>query len=210
MLDAPAPQCTICLTALYESEFGHQACRPCTERVDRDLRALAGADGLYARLADSLAPGSRSGGPHVSGSRTAPLPLRLEPLSLAARGGVVTVLQTWLIDWHELLDYRHPRWDGDLQQQCDQVVGRLRVLLPWAAEQHAAFDEFAREIAQLRRQCETATGGERGPRRFGVTCGCGATLKITIESPGKRCDGCGTQYDRRALLDLQLAERRAA
>lgn len=206
--DAPAPTCCICSTALYDTELG--TCRPCTERVDQNLRALAGPDGLYARLADSLHPGSSSGGPAVSGSRTAPLPVRLQPLSLAARGGVVTILQTWLIDWHETLGYRHPRWDGDLQQQCDQVVKRLRVLLPWAAEEHGAFSEFALETGQLRRQCEAATGGERGPRWFGVTCECGATLKITIESPGKRCQACGAQYDRRSLFDLQLAARRAA
>jgi hypothetical protein len=39
-----------------------------------------------------------------------------------ARGGVVPVLQTWIVDWRELLDYRHPRWEGGLQQQCDQAV----------------------------------------------------------------------------------------
>lgn len=208
--DAPAPQCTVCHCGLYDTEFGHQACRPCTERADQNLRALAGSEGLYARLSASLHPGSGNGGPSVSGSREAPLPLRLQPLSLAARGGVVTILQTWLIDWHDLLGYRHPRWDGDLQQQCDQVVKRLRVLLPWAAEQHGAFAEFAGELASVVRQCEAATGGERGPRKFGVTCTCGATLKITIESPGKRCETCGAQYDRRELFDLQLAERRAA
>lgn len=208
--DATAPACSICHNGLYENERGHQACRPCTDRVDRDLRALAGADGLYARLTGSLHPGSSSGGPVVSGSRTAPLPVRLEPLSLAARGGVVTILQTWLIDWHDLLGYRHPRWDGDLQQQCDQVVHRLRVLLPWAAEAHGAFDEFAREVGQLRRHCEAATGGEKPARRFGVVCTCGATLRITIESPAMRCDNCLTQYDREGLFHLPLAERRAA
>ncbi|MFF5473371.1 hypothetical protein [Streptomyces achromogenes] len=200
--------CTVCSAALYDTE--EQTCRPCTERVAANLLALAGPDGLYARLSASLHPGSRTGGPAVSGSRTAPLPVRLDPLSLAARGGVVTILQTWLVDWHETLGYRHPRWDGDLQQQLDQVVGRLRNLIPWAAAEHGAFSEFASEVGQLRRQCEAATGGERGPRRFGVTCPCGATLKITIESPGKHCGACGAQYDRRALFDLQLAERRAA
>jgi hypothetical protein len=205
--DAPAQQCTVCATGLYATE--QQTCRPCTERVAANLAALAGPNGLYAQLSDSLHHGSSSG-PTVSGSREAPLPLRLNPLSLAARGGVVTILQTWLIDWHEMLGYRHPRWDGDLQQQLDQVVGRLRNLLPWAAAEHGAFAEFASEIGQLRRQCEAATGGERGPRWFGVTCHCGATLKITIESPGKHCDACGAQYDRQALFGLQFAERRAA
>lgn len=203
-------QCTVCRNDLFENELNHQACRPCTDRVDAALRALAGPDGLYARLSDSLRPGSSSGGPVVSGSREAPNPVRMGPLSLAARGGVVTILQTWLIDWHESLGYRHPRWDGDLQQQCDQVVHRLRVLLPWAAETHPAFDEFALELYQLRRQCEAATGGERPARRFGVICECGTVLRITLESPGKKCDTCGAQYALQDLRHLPLADRRAA
>ncbi|WP_392971094.1 hypothetical protein [Streptomyces sp. LN245] len=202
--------CTVCLRDLYADELTHQACRPCTDRVGLDLAALAGPNGLYARLADSLTPGGSSSGPAVSGSRTAPLPVRLGPLSLAARGGVVTVLQTWLIDWHDLLGYRHPRWEGGLQQQCDQVVGRLRVLLPWAAEAHGAFDEFARELRDLRRQCETATGGERQPRRVPVACPCGQTLRITLDTAGVRCPACSTQYGHAEALGLPLAERRAA
>lgn len=202
--------CSVCHCDLYETELGHQACRPCTNRTDRDLRALAGPDGLYARLADSLHPGSGSGGPAVSGSRTAPLPVRLDPLSLAARGGVVTILQTWLIDWHDLLGYGHPRWDGDLQQQLDQVIGRLRVLLPWAAESHGAFDEFSRELASLVRQCQTATGGEKPPRRIGVSCSCGHTLRVTLDTAGVRCPACSTQYGHSEALRLPLAERRAA
>jgi hypothetical protein len=202
--------CTVCLRDLYEHELGHQACRPCTDRVDQNLLALAGPDGLYARLSASLHPGSGSGGPAVSGSRTAPLPLRLDPLSLAARGGVVTILQTWLIDWHETLGYRHPRWDGDLQQQCDQVVKRLRVLLPWAAEQHGAFAEFYLEVGQLRRQCETATGGEKPLRRVGVSCPCGHVLRVTLDTAGVRCPACSAQYGHSEALRLPLAERRAA
>jgi hypothetical protein len=208
--DAPAPACTVCHGNLFDHELTHQACRPCTDRIDQQLRALAGPDGLYARLSASLHPGSRSGGPHVSGSRTPPAPLRLDPLSLAARGGVVTILQTWLIDWHDLLGYRHPRWEGDLQQQLDQVVGRLRVLLPWAAAEHGAIAEFGTELASLVRQCRTATGGEKPPPRIGVSCPCGHTLRVTLDTAGIRCPACSTQYGHSEALRLPLAERRAA
>lgn len=203
-------QCTVCHSDLYPDEMTHQACRPCTGRVGQHLRALPGPDGLYARLSASLAPGSGSGGPAVSGSRTAPIPVRLNPLSLAARGGVVTILQTWLIDWFELLEFRYPRWQGDLQQQCDDVVHRLRVNLNWAAETHPAFAEFALEVAQLRRQCEAAIGGEKPPRKVGVSCACGHTLRVTLDTAGVRCPGCSTQYGHSEALQLPLAERRAA
>lgn len=201
-------QCPVCTRDLYDDETG--ACRPCTERVDATLRALAGPDGLYARLSASIHPGSSSGGPVVSGSREAPAPVRLTPLSLAARGGVVTILQTWLVDWHEQLGYRYPRWEGGLQQQLDQVVQRLRVLLPWAAESHGAFDEFAREVASVARQCQTATGEERPPRRVPVACPCGQILRVTLDTAGVKCPSCATQYGHSEALQLPLAERRAA
>lgn len=206
-MDASAA-CIVCARELYDTEV--QTCRLCTERVSANLRALAGPDGLYARLSASLHPGSGSGGPSVSGSRTAPLPVRLQPLSLAARGGVVTILQTWLVDWHDLLGYRHPRWDGDLQQQLDQVVGRLRALLPWAAAEHGAFDEFAGELAGLVHQSRAATGEEKPPRRIGVQCPCGHTLRVTLDTAGVRCPACSAQYGHSEALQLPLAERRAA
>ena len=140
-----------CGRQLRQDELDRTACRPCQERIDTALRQLPGPDGLYAKLATQLTPGRGSDGPVVAVSRTAPLPLRLEPLSLMARGGVVTVLQTWLVDWHDLLGWRHPRWNGGLQQQLDDVVRALRVNLEWAATRHPAFIEFGQEISDLTR-----------------------------------------------------------
>lgn len=208
-----SPRCTVCTSALYADELGAVACRPCTERTDHNLRALAGPDGLYARLHTRLAPGSSSGGPAVSGSRTAPLPLRLEPLSLLARGGIVTILQTWWIDWHEVLGWTHPRWQGNLQQQCDQAVNALRVNLRWAAAEHPAFAEFALEIGALRHQCERQITGERPERRITVCCtadDCTGLLRVTVSTPGARCSTCGTQYGHDDVLNLPLAQRASA
>ncbi|MGW0626447.1 hypothetical protein [Streptomyces sp. NPDC002758] len=204
------PACQGCTRPLRHDELGRQSCRLCQDRVDTALRQLPGRDGLYARLATRLMPGRGGDSIVVSASRTAPLPLRLEPLSLMARGGVVTVLQTWQIDWHEQLGWRHPRWDGGLQQQLDQVVRALRTNLEWAASQHPAFGEFAQEVTGLVRQCERQVTGERKERPIAVACSCGATLRITVSTPGARCGGCGTQYARTEVLDLPLAARTAA
>lgn len=202
--------CTVCHRDLYADELGYQACRPCETRTDMDLRALVGPDGLYAKLGSRLAPGSGSGGPSVSGSRSAPIPVRLEPLSLMARGGVVTILQTWLCDWHELLGWNHPRWAGDMQGQLDQVVKALRANLTWAAREHGAFAEFAMEVGQMRRQCEAQVTGERAPRRIGVACTCGQILRITLDTAGVRCPACAQQYGHTEALSLPLAQRAAA
>ena len=205
------PTCTGCGRQLWQTELGRVACRLCEERVDLDLRALRGPDGLYVQLASALRPGAGGDtGARVSGSRTAPLPLRLEPLSLSARGGVVTVLQTWLIDWHEQLGYTYPRWEGGLPEQLDQATHRLRMLLPWAAERHPAFGEFTTEVAHLTRACRRQVTGEKPERRISVACPCGAILRVTISTPGARCTTCGEQYARADVLGLPLAERRMA
>jgi hypothetical protein len=204
------PTCACCNRDLRRDELGNIACRICRDRAERDLNALAGQHGLYAQLANCLTPGASISDGRAPQGRTAPLPLRLAPLSLSARGGVVTILQTWLIDWHETLGWNHPRWDGNLQRQLDQVTTALRNNLDWAASAHPAFAEFADELASLVRACRSQVTGERPERRITVTCGCGSFLHVTVSTPGARCQGCGTQYDRTAVLELPLADRSIA
>lgn len=203
------PRCTACARNFRPEELGRVACRICRDRADDNLAELAGRYGLYAQLADCLAPGSTQKDGRAAGGRTAPLPVRLAPLDLAARGGVVTVLQTWLVDWHETLGWTHPRWQGDLQGQLDQVVDALRKNLDWAASSHPAFAEFADEVASLVRACRRQVTGERPERRISVACPCGSVLRVTVSTPGARCAGCSTQYDRVGVLELPLAQRAA-
>jgi hypothetical protein len=206
------PTCSPCGRQLRDDELGRIACRLCQDRIDLALRQLPGPDGLYAQLATRLIPGRGGDGQVVSISRTAPLPLRLEPLNLMARGGVVTVLQDWQTEWHERLGWGHPRWQGDLQRQLDNAVKALRGNLDWAASSHPAFGDFAQEVASYVRQCERQISGERVERPIGVLCAdpcCGRVLYVTVSTPGLRC-GCGAQYGREAALSLTLANRSAA
>lgn len=204
------PTCP-CGRQLRQDELERVACRLCQERADNALRRLPGATGLYASLATVLAPSTGSGSlGHVSGTHNPPLPLRLESLDLSAHGGVVTILQAWLVDWHDHLGWRHPRWEGNLQQQLDQVVKALRVNLEWAATSHPAFGDFLAEISTLVRRCEWQVTGERPERRVHVACPCGTVFPVTVSTPGARCRGCNTQYARAEVLDLPLATRVAA
>lgn len=204
------PTCATCWRDLRADETGRIACRPCQDRTERDLNALPGPAGLYAQLSECMAPGSAPKEGRTSSGRTAPLPVRLAPLDLAARGGVVTILQTWLVDWHETLGWSHPRWRGNLQAQCDQVVAALRNNLEWAAASHPAFPEFADEVAQLVRACRRQATGERPERRISVACSCGGILRVTVSTPGARCGSCDTQYDRVGVLELPLAQHAPA
>jgi hypothetical protein len=223
-MDTDTPRCTACGRNLWDDELSHFGCGVCLRATDRRLAELAGppvwrghkgesklVSGYYAALGDALAPGAGSGGDgRVTGSRTAPLPIRLEPLSLAARGGVVTVLQTWLSDFHDQLGWLHPRFEGDMQGQLDQVVTRLRANLPWAAEHHPAWAELVTEVRQAHAACRAQTTGERPERRVRVCCPCGVTLSITLSTQGQQCGGCSTSYTWAELRELPLAERSAA
>jgi hypothetical protein len=204
------PTCTSCGRDLRDDELGRVACFICQDRADHNLASLAGDKGLYAGLRYALMPGVGQKEGRISGSRTAPLPLRLEPLSLSARGGVVTILQTWQVDWHEALGWTHPRWRGNLQQQLDDTVQALRNNLNWAASSHPAFPDFAAEAASITRDCRRQATGEQPERRIALACPCGGTIRVTISTPGARCHTCSTQYGRTEVLELPLAARKIA
>ena len=74
--------CTICRRPLNldREQTRHQRC------ADRLRTNLTELPGLYALMGAVLAPGTAGDSSRVSGTRTAPLPVRLEPLSLRARG----------------------------------------------------------------------------------------------------------------------------
>ncbi|MFD5137481.1 hypothetical protein ACFWMX_14765 [Streptomyces sp. NPDC058378] len=202
--------CTICHRDLRDDEIGRFACPFCVDLVDQRLRALAGPEGLYARLSAQLAPGAGNGGPAVSGSRTAPVPVRLEVLTLMTVGGpVLGPLETWVRDW-ETQGRADMCEAGTLQQRVDHAVGTLRFNLAWAAANHPAVDEFAREVHLMHRACERQITGERPARIVPVACPCGTVLRITLDTAGAQCVGCEARYGHAELMELPLAERRIA
>jgi hypothetical protein len=202
--------CIVCRRDLRDHELGNKACQLCEQRTDQNLRALAGPQGLYAQLDSRLAPGAGNGGPAVSGSRTAPVPVRLDVLNLMTdRGPILATLETWVRDWEEA-GHAVLCEAGTLQQRVDHAVNTLRFNLGWAAREHNAFDEFAREIGQARRQCEVQVTGEKQPRVVPVACSCGQTLRITLDTVKVVCPACAQQYGHSEALSLPLAERAAA
>ncbi|MER5618325.1 hypothetical protein [Streptomyces sp. NPDC002215] len=89
-------------------------------------------------------------------------------------------------------------------------MGTLRFNLQWAVTSHPAVDEFSRETALIYRQCEAQVSGERWPRVISVACPCGTTLRVTLDTAGCCCPGCGQQYGHGEVLQLPMAERRIA
>lgn len=225
MNDAPTPTCIVCQRALYADEWDRYCCHPCQLRIDADLAALAGpvtwqgagrerhlASGLFAALPTELEPSTSSHGPRVSGSRTAPIPARMEPLSQSANGGLVNDLEEWVRDWAHR-GYATPCRAVRPQYRLDQAVATLRFNLDTAAHQHEALNSFAQELQEIRGTCEALIIGARPPRPLSATCHCGTRIKFTLNTEARHCKGCGADYGHSALIQLAItteAERRAA
>jgi hypothetical protein len=198
--DATAQQCIICPRRLLDHEAGRYICLPCEQRIDRDLAAIAGPTGLYARLCLRIQPGRRGDGPAVSGTPGRVLPGG-EPLNLTANGGIISTLETWVDDWATYgLGMRGT--GGRLQYRVDQAVDTLRRNLSRAASRHPALDEFGEEIHKITAQAEAIISGERKPRKIPVQCPCGAVRAVTLDTDGFTCRGCGTEYGHSEALRL--------
>lgn len=183
-------ECVVCQRQPPERPM---VCEGCRQRVIDHLRQIVD---LYATLPAMLEPGA-STGQRVSGSREAPIPVRLDPLdlSLPLRGsqavrdpygdqtGMVPVvwrLDSWARDWQTTLvpDQRLP------VPTVATLAGWLRDRLDLACRHHPAVDEFAAEMRQTVAALDQALG--RVPPKPEPCC-------------GVECDRC----------DLRLLHRRA-
>lgn len=208
MNDAPA--CIVCSSVLYAEESGRFVCRPCERRTAENLAALAGPGGLYARLCLRIHPVSRGTGPAVSGSRGSSIPPNEQVLSLTANGGIVSCLELWVEDWasYGLATIGN---GGRLQYRVDRAVATLRLNLPQAVSRHPAFDEFAAEMEGAKKQAAAIIAGGREPVPVRVRCGCGATIKTSLQTKGETCRKCDAEYSRMQVLrTLPLVEKKAA
>lgn len=217
-MTSPRPACTLCLRPL---DPGHESARHdrCAEHLDGQLQRIPA---LYAALHDVLEPGS-SDGTRVSGTRTARLPLRVEPLSLLCRGGIVSILATWETDWRERRGFSRDPTTADCEQLLEgdnvlaDVVEFLRTHLDWAARQHPAVDEFAGEIHEIIGACKSALGLTTDLRRIGQCPGqlgdrvCGRVLYADPYAAEIICDRCRTVWPRSRwlLLGAAIAETAA-
>jgi hypothetical protein len=177
----------------------------CQERIRDNLAALPG---LYRALGGELIPGRR-GGDGRSATRSAPLPCSLDVLDLRSRGGLEGVVATWAADLCDRERWQLPQY-GTVEAAVDGYSGLLLINLTLLCDEHPAIAELADELRKIVGQARRIIDGETPPRRIPVTCPCGHTLRVTLDTAGVRCPSCETSYGHSEALRLPLAERRAA
>lgn len=179
--------------------------RGCRERIAGNLRALPQ---LYRQLADALLPSRRGDGPAVSGTPGRGLPGG-EALDLRARGGVEGVVGGWARDLCEREQWDIPAYQS-VQAIVDWSCAILYANLPMICDEHPAVKELAHELASTVGNAQRILTGEKKPRKIGVACPCGHTLRVTLDTAGVRCPACETSYGHSEALRLPLAARSAA
>jgi len=193
--------CPLCL----RGDGLHESCRA---RLDVRLDRLPG---LYVLLGAALEPGSAAGD-RVSGSREAPIPVRLEPLNLRSRGGMASVLGSWERDWRETRGLSVPPSRTPDARSLAGIVMFLRVQLEWAIAEHPAVDEFAGEVHSITRSCYAALGLTSTAMRIGDCPAiyddggvCGKALYADPFAKTIRCARCRASWPDHAWLMLGKA-----
>lgn len=201
-----AKTCVICTRRPPEWSL---CCAGCTQRMRHNLLALVDE---YALL--DARPGA-STGQRVSGTRTAPLPLRLDVLNLVGPGSATVTdphadqtgdlptlvwLEQWVDDWRDVRGQGEHRPDPIITGLVSWLLRRL----DWAADEHPAIDEFARELGKQLGALRAANRtDEPKPERQEVgLCPqlldhgqvCGTTLYRYPRLSNIVCDGCGGEW----------------
>ncbi|MFF8784811.1 hypothetical protein [Streptomyces sp. NPDC015125] len=213
------PACVACGHELWVSETGRRACRPCEEKTAKRLTELPG---LFRQLntTASLMRGARKVGAATSGSRTPPIPPRLEVLSLVAAGGVATRLRDIEDAWRAALGWTVAPWRGSPAEAVPEHIKFLINNLPWAADAYDSIGQDIDDIRRLHAECTAALTGERRPGRVNIgLCPtvtaetgivCGNQLTASAGSPRIQCGNCGTEWpDMAAWRDLRRAQEAA-
>jgi hypothetical protein len=212
-LDYVWPTCLACGKSLWDDELGRLVCRPCEDGTRTRLNQLPA---LFAKLnqTTALIPGSRkTSGAAPSGSRTPPLPLRLDVIDLTGPGGIATRLQAIEDSWRQALGRRiQPATDGIRvfaswrTNPARAVPGHVQFLvinLQRACEQYESIGQDIDEIRRLHAKCKALADGDRRPGQVPIgDCPvrtddglCATPLTAKASSHRVQCSVCGTRWE---------------
>ncbi|MFM9810779.1 hypothetical protein ACKI1J_14870 [Streptomyces scabiei] len=219
-----------CGRRLWVAEADRLACRPCEDATTTRITQLPA---LFQQLntTAALTRGARRPGPGSSGSKTPPIPPRLDVLALVGPGGIAARLQAIEDSWRQALGWAHEiRSDGDRvfatwrSDPARDVPDRARFLannLLWACSSYESVGQDIEEIRRLHGECQALVQDERRPGRVKIgNCPvrdgdsvCWTPLTATAASHRVRCGSCGARWETlgewrelRAAQEAVLAE----
>lgn len=187
---------------LWADELTRLVCRPCEIETAKRLAELPS---LFSRLNETatLMRGAARGGGATSGSKTPPIPPRLEVLSLTAAGGVATRLRDIEDSWRKALRWTVAPWRGSPEQAVPEHLKFLTNNLPWAVADYESVGQDIDDLRKLHAECTAVAANERRPGRVKIgRCPalidddlCREELTASASSHRVRCEKCGTRWE---------------
>ncbi|MFE2563060.1 hypothetical protein [Streptomyces mirabilis] len=187
---------------LWTDELGRLVCRPCE---DRTAARLAELPALFRQLntTAALMRGARRPGGGSSGSKTPPIPPRLEVLALVGPGGIAARLRDIEDSWRKALGWTVAPWRGSPAQAVPQHVTFLANNLPWACDAYESVGQDIDDLRRLHAECTAIVNDERKPGRVQIgACPvrredgpCAAPLTARADSHRVHCGACGSRWE---------------
>lgn len=198
------PTCTApgCGRELWTAEVDRLVCRICEDKTHARLAELPA---LFRQLdtTAALMRGARRIGGGGSGTKSPPIPPRLEVLDLVAPGGVAARLQAIEDSWRKVLGWTIASWRGSPAQAVPPLVKFLADNLLWACGGYESVGEDVESIRRLHAECTAIVLDERKPGRVQIgLCPvqlddghCREQLTASAASHRVRCGNCGSRWE---------------
>ncbi|NED75379.1 hypothetical protein G3I51_24250 [Streptomyces sp. SID9944] len=188
---------------LWADELDRLVCRPCETKTAQRIAELPALFRQLDTTAALMRGASRPGGSGGSGSKTPPIPPRLDVLALVGPGGVAARLAAVEDSWRTALGWGIAAWRGSPAQALPHQVQFLTNNLLWACSSYESVGQDIEEIRRLHAECTALVEGERRPGRVQIGCCpvpvdggyCGTQLTATAASHRVRCTGCGARWE---------------
>lgn len=201
-----------CNRQLWANEAGRWTCRPCE---DATAARLAELPALFRRLdtTAALMRGARRSGGGGSGTKTPPIPPRLEVLSLVGPGGVAVRLQAIEDSWRQALGWGiearsdgrrvFAAWRTDPARAVPEHAKFLLNNLPWAVERYESIGQDIDELRKLHGEMKAIADHEQRPGRVKIglcptlndTGPCAAPLTARADSHRVHCGSCDSRWE---------------
>jgi hypothetical protein len=147
--------------------------------------------------------GAQRTGGGSSGSRTPPIPPRLEVLSLVGPGGVAARLSAIEDSWRSALGWTVAPWRGSPAQAVPQLTQFLANNLLWACSSYEEIGQDIDELWRLHGECTAIVNDERRPGRVKIgNCPvkvdeqlCWTPLTARADSHRVNCGACGARWE---------------
>lgn len=221
MHDQPTPldeyEWPVCVTPnckrqLWVAESGRWACRPCEDVTASRITELPALFQQLNTTAMLMKGASRVGGA-TSGSRTPPIPPRLDVLNLVGPGGIAARLQAIEDSWRLALGRRiearsdgvrlFASWRSYPALSVPEHANFLKINLQRACERYESVGQDIDDLRQLHGQCKALT--EQKPKTGRVKIGlcpvqvddepCQTQLTASTSSFTTTCPACGTSWE---------------